>query len=104
MFCNNYVIEGDTLYMLESVGPVSAAAAGDVDASKAIECPLAPDPVGGVLSTFTRPTLKPYGEASPLVCMSIHPAGKACSNIGRLLVFNDPPARRNSPPASMPPT
>ena len=27
VFCNNYVIEGDTLYMLESVGPVSAAAA-----------------------------------------------------------------------------
>jgi len=46
VFCNNYIVEGDTLYMLESVGPVSAASAGDVDASKTIECPLAPDPVG----------------------------------------------------------
>ena len=48
MFCNNYVIEGDTLYMLESVGPVSAAAAD-------IECPMAPDPAGWLLRTRTRP-------------------------------------------------
>ena len=44
VFCNNYpyVTEGDTLYMLESVGPVSAAGAGDVDASNARWCSFDP--------------------------------------------------------------
>jgi len=29
----------------------------------------------------------------PRVCMSTHADGKSCSNLGRLLVLNDPPAR-----------
>ena len=72
---------------------------------------------GGVLSTCTRPTLhlllllctsvctgvienkhsthveSPPPPYTPRVCMSIHPKGKSCSNLGRVRVLNDPAAR-----------
>jgi hypothetical protein len=59
------------------------------------------DMAGGVLSldrTSTRPTLNLLLLLLPLpitprVCMSIHPEGKSCSNLGRVLVLNDPRTR-----------
>jgi len=70
---------------------------------------------GGLWRTSTRPTLNvllllhylhllllhpsssSFSSSSytcSSVCMSIHPKGKPCSDLGRVLILNDPPARR----------
>ena len=46
---------------------------------------------GWLLGTSTRPTST---KPPPLcACVSIHPEGKSCSHVGRVLVLNDPAAR-----------
>jgi hypothetical protein len=54
-------------------------------------------------STDFEPPAPPY---SLWVCMSIHPEGESCSDLGRVLVLNDPPVltvgllRASTPPTS----
>ena len=44
---------------------------------------------GGLLRTSPRPTLNRRRESG--ACMSNHPEANACSDLGRVLVPNDPP-------------
>ena len=53
----------------------------------------APIKVGGLLRTITRPTLNRLLLLRASVCMCSHPEGKLCSDLGLVLVLNDPPAR-----------
>ena len=46
--------------------------------------------VGGLFRTSTRRALN--RRINPRVCMSIHTEGKSCSDLGRVLVLNDPAA------------
>ena len=48
---------------------------------------------GGLLRTSTRPTLNQSPPPPPRVCVSIQPEDNSCSDLGRVLVLNDPPAR-----------
>ena len=49
---------------------------------------------GGLFRTSTRPTLnrRHLPSTSPRVCMGMHPEGESCSDLGRVLVLNDPTA------------
>jgi len=47
-------------------------------------------------STRIEPPPPPPPPYVPRVCMSIHPVGKSCSDLGRVFVLNDFPARTRS--------
>jgi hypothetical protein len=51
------------------------------------------DKVRGLLRISTRPTLNKRTKSARLY-KSIHPGGTSCSDLGLVLVRNDPPARR----------
>jgi hypothetical protein len=53
---------------------------------------LRPCRAGGVLPTSTRPTLNRRTESRQLRLYerSVHTRGKSCSDLGRVLVLNDP--------------
>jgi len=56
---------------------------------------------GGSLRSSTPPTFsRRIPPPPPHVCMSVDTEGETCSNLGSVLVLNDPPARPSSTPLS----
>ena len=74
-----------------SPSPAPAAGAGEAfDPATVDPCEVQ---AWGSFITRTRPTLY-HLLLLRLLCVRIHPEGEACSDLGRVLVVNDPPARR----------
>ena len=65
-------------------------AAVDSKALGPLEVPPSPKLAGGLLRTSTRPTLNRRTEAARLYEHSPHRRCKSCSDLGRVLVLNDP--------------
>jgi len=84
VFCDHIALD-----VVESTCPAGMA----LSCPKHYDC-YAPCPkAGGVFRTAIRPTLCSDGS-SLRVCISTHPQGMSCSDLGGVLVLNDPPARR----------
>jgi hypothetical protein len=70
---------------------VKRAALTAFEAAFAGAAPEAGRLIHNIHSTGVEPPPAPYTHR---VCMSIHSEGKTCSDLGRVLVFNDPSSRR----------